>query len=89
MTSEDSIIRDGDYSILQKVGGEQLRPCRLLSGQRVLIEKLSFDPTIAFGKPFGIFEVFCKRIFDFASFNIFLNFVRIFNVVKLKYNFSL
>uniref|UniRef100_A0A914P2T3 tRNA (adenine(58)-N(1))-methyltransferase non-catalytic subunit TRM6 n=1 Tax=Meloidogyne incognita TaxID=6306 RepID=A0A914P2T3_MELIC len=57
MTSEDSIIRDGDYSILQKVGGEQLRPCRLLSGQRVLIEKLSFNPTIAFGKPFGIFEV--------------------------------
>uniref|UniRef100_A0A915NCZ9 tRNA (adenine(58)-N(1))-methyltransferase non-catalytic subunit TRM6 n=1 Tax=Meloidogyne javanica TaxID=6303 RepID=A0A915NCZ9_MELJA len=57
MISENSIIRDGDYSILQKVGGEQLRPCRLLSGQRALIEKLSFDPTIAFGKPFGIFEV--------------------------------
>uniref|UniRef100_A0A915LXW4 tRNA (adenine(58)-N(1))-methyltransferase non-catalytic subunit TRM6 n=1 Tax=Meloidogyne javanica TaxID=6303 RepID=A0A915LXW4_MELJA len=57
MISENSVIRDGDYSILQKVGGEQLRPCRLLSGQRVLIEKLSFDPTIAFGKPFGIFEV--------------------------------
>nr|CAD2176013.1 unnamed protein product [Meloidogyne enterolobii] len=57
MTSENSIIRDGDYSILQKVGGEQLRPCRLLSGQRALIEKLSFNPTIAFGKPFGIFEV--------------------------------
>uniref|UniRef100_A0A1I8BG24 tRNA (adenine(58)-N(1))-methyltransferase non-catalytic subunit TRM6 n=1 Tax=Meloidogyne hapla TaxID=6305 RepID=A0A1I8BG24_MELHA len=57
MISENSIIHDGDYTILQKVGGEQLRPCRLLNGQRALIEKLSFDPKDAFGKPYGVFEV--------------------------------
>ena len=57
MTCENSIICDGDYAIVQKVGGGQLRLCRLVSGQRALIEKLSFDPTDAIGKPFGIFEV--------------------------------
>ncbi|KAF7635248.1 hypothetical protein Mgra_00005364 [Meloidogyne graminicola] len=53
----DSLICNRDYAIIQKIGGMQLRLCRLISGQHVLIEKLSFDPTGAIGKPFGIFEV--------------------------------
>jgi hypothetical protein len=57
MNSEDFIICDGNHAIVQKVGGGQLRLCRLTCGQRVLIEKLSFDPSDAIGKPFGIFEV--------------------------------
>uniref|UniRef100_A0A183BVQ1 tRNA (adenine(58)-N(1))-methyltransferase non-catalytic subunit TRM6 n=1 Tax=Globodera pallida TaxID=36090 RepID=A0A183BVQ1_GLOPA len=54
---EPSKIHEGVFAIVRKVGGEQLRLCRLISGQRVLIERLSFDPKNTIGHFYGMFEV--------------------------------
>ncbi|KAL3118514.1 hypothetical protein niasHT_000279 [Heterodera trifolii] len=52
-----SKIHEGVFAIVRKVGGEHIRLCRLISGQRVLIERLSFNPKDAIGHFYGIFEV--------------------------------
>ncbi|VDM58917.1 unnamed protein product [Angiostrongylus costaricensis] len=52
-----STIKEGDYVVVQKVGGEHIRVMRLASKQKVLIEKLKFDAESVFGHPYGLFEV--------------------------------
>uniref|UniRef100_A0A0K0D1H5 tRNA (adenine(58)-N(1))-methyltransferase non-catalytic subunit TRM6 n=1 Tax=Angiostrongylus cantonensis TaxID=6313 RepID=A0A0K0D1H5_ANGCA len=54
---ENPTIREGDYVVVQKIGGEHIRVMRLASKQKVLIEKLKFDAESVFGHPYGLFEV--------------------------------
>ncbi|VDO60022.1 unnamed protein product [Heligmosomoides polygyrus] len=50
-------IEQGQYVVIQKVGGEHIRVMRLTPKQRVLIEKLKFEAESVFGQPYGLFEV--------------------------------
>lgn len=55
--SANSKIVNGEFAIVQKIGGEHIKLCRLNKGQRITIEKLNFDPKDAIGQSFGMFEV--------------------------------
>jgi hypothetical protein len=61
-STKTRLITNGAFAIMQKLGGEHLRLCRLVGGQRVTIEKLNFDPRDVFGKPFGMFEVSYRQL---------------------------
>lgn len=47
-------IEQGQYVVIQKVGGEHIRVMRLTPKQRVLIEKLKFEAESVFGQPYGL-----------------------------------
>uniref|UniRef100_A0A1I7T4H2 tRNA (adenine(58)-N(1))-methyltransferase non-catalytic subunit TRM6 n=1 Tax=Caenorhabditis tropicalis TaxID=1561998 RepID=A0A1I7T4H2_9PELO len=55
--STASVIRSGEYLIVQKPDGEQSRVVRFTPKQKILIEKLKFSADSVFGKPYGLFEV--------------------------------
>jgi len=52
-----TLITEGSHVVFQKLGGEHLRVCRLKAGQKIVIEKLQFDPAAAVGERYGMFEV--------------------------------
>ncbi|CAI5437716.1 unnamed protein product [Caenorhabditis angaria] len=54
---DQKVIENGEYLIVQKVDGEQIRVMRFTPKQKILIEKLKFDADNAFGKPYGLFEI--------------------------------
>lgn len=56
------MIKPGRHAIVQKVGGEHIRVCKLTKKQWILIEKLRFQVDGAFDEPFGLFEVSAGNI---------------------------
>lgn len=54
------MITVGCHAVIQKVGGEHIRICKLNKKQNILIEKLRFQIDGAFDQPFGLFEVIWK-----------------------------
>ncbi len=48
---------EGDFVVVQKVGGEHVRVCRLKRKEKMLIEKLRFVVDGAIGQEPGLFEV--------------------------------
>ncbi|CAJ0962582.1 unnamed protein product, partial [Mesorhabditis belari] len=56
--SEDNgTIIQGQYAIICKQGGEQIRSMRILPKQNLLIEKLKVNTDALIGQPFGLFEI--------------------------------
>lgn len=51
------MIRVGNHVVMQKIGGDHLRICRVAKKQKILIEKLRFEVDGAINQPFGLFEV--------------------------------
>lgn len=51
------MIRTGDHVIIQKMGGEHLRVCKITRKTKILIEKLRFEIDGAIDQPYGLFEV--------------------------------
>uniref|UniRef100_A0A0N5AUG2 tRNA (adenine(58)-N(1))-methyltransferase non-catalytic subunit TRM6 n=1 Tax=Syphacia muris TaxID=451379 RepID=A0A0N5AUG2_9BILA len=56
------MISDGCHAVIQKVGGEHVRICKLTRKQNILIEKLRFQIDGAFNHPFGLFEVCAGKL---------------------------
>lgn len=54
------MIQVGKHVVIQKVGGEHLRVCKVTRKLKMLIEKLRFEIDGAIGQPFGLFEVFME-----------------------------
>lgn len=51
------MIEEGMYVVVQKLGGEHTRVCKLAKKQSILVEKLKFNVDGAIGCPFGLFDV--------------------------------
>ncbi|VDD86947.1 unnamed protein product [Enterobius vermicularis] len=56
------MITVGCHAVIQKVGGEHIRICKLNKKQNILIEKLRFQIDGAFDQPFGLFEVSAGKL---------------------------
>lgn len=51
------MIRIGNHVVIQKMGGEHLRVCKINRKTKILIEKLRFEIDGAIDQPYGLFEV--------------------------------
>ncbi|VDK72710.1 unnamed protein product [Onchocerca ochengi] len=56
------MIRTGDHVIIQKMGGEHLRVCKITRKTKILIEKLRFEIDGAIDQPYGLFEVSAGKV---------------------------
>uniref|UniRef100_A0A915PM12 tRNA (adenine(58)-N(1))-methyltransferase non-catalytic subunit TRM6 n=1 Tax=Setaria digitata TaxID=48799 RepID=A0A915PM12_9BILA len=56
------MIRVGNHVIIQKMGGEHLRVCKITQKTKILIEKLRFEIDGAIDQPYGLFEVSAGKL---------------------------
>ncbi|VDN05536.1 unnamed protein product [Thelazia callipaeda] len=53
------MIQVGSHVIIQKMGGEHIRVCKISRRAKILIEKLRFEIDGAIDQPYGLFEADC------------------------------
>ncbi|EFO19417.2 eukaryotic initiation factor 3 [Loa loa] len=64
------MIRIGNHVVIQKMGGEHLRVCKISRKTKILIEKLRFEIDGAIDQPYGLFEVSAGKLTRVAPENI-------------------
>ncbi|CAG9540895.1 unnamed protein product [Cercopithifilaria johnstoni] len=57
-----NMIRIGNHVVIQKMGGEHLRVCKISRKTKILIEKLRFEIDGAIDQPYGLFEVSAGKL---------------------------
>ncbi|KAM3723161.1 tRNA (adenine(58)-N(1))-methyltransferase non-catalytic subunit [Dirofilaria immitis] len=62
MSLTTNMIRIGNHIIIQKMGGEHLRVCKISRKTKILIEKLRFEIDGAIDQPYGLFEVSAGKV---------------------------